>query len=317
MDGCLQPFCAPRTLPSPQTRRARPGTHAHRQQMDGEDGVGHRRATLPQTPAASASLGTSADRPDGVCQRQETGGGAGRGGGRTRAGSGGLERARGCPALAPLGTGGHRYLGTPGRVLRRLRLGSAPLWTSAEGHHLSMQLVPSPTPAREARQPRPPPPHTGSISTLRAEAGSWGPAPRPPEAGGAGSKCLTLRPPADPSSIRDAAAGAPTLALRTPAPHRRAPSTLERWDPRGGAGCPQAQAGAMRCPLHFCQCLTSWRPTLGCPTAGGCPLCTLTPWRRGARHRDQEGWWKCTRPPGGKALREAGWRGPHRLRGLH
>lgn len=47
--------------------------------------------------------------------------------------------------------------------------------------------------------------------------------------------------------------------------------------PQGGrAGCPETQAGAMRRPLHFCQCLTSWRPTLGYPTAGGYPLCTLT-----------------------------------------
>lgn len=37
------------------------------------------------------------------------------------------------------------------------------------------------------------------------------------------------------------------------------------------------QAGAVRCPPNFCQCLTSWRPTLGRPTAGGYPLCTLTP----------------------------------------
>lgn len=316
MDGCLQPFCAPRTLPSPQTRRARPGTHAHRQQMDGEDGVGHRRATLPRPlPPAPASgppptvltVFAKDRRPEAVLAEEVEG--------PARAAEAwrGRGAARRWPRWGQAATG---TWGPPGGS----RVGSA--WArpplDLRGRTSSLYAIgPQPHPGTRGQAAPASPSAHGSISTLRAEAGSWGPAPRPPEAGGAGSKCLTLRPPADPSSIRDAAAGAPTLALRTPAPHRRAPSTLERWDPRGGAGCPQAQAGAMRCPLHFCQCLTSWRPTLGCPTAGGCPLCTLTPWRRGARHRDQEGWWKCTRPPGGKALREAGWRGPHRLRGLH
>lgn len=59
MDGCLQPFCALRTLPSP-TDQAWPGTCAQHQQMGGMDGVGHpARPPLPRPllPATSASLG--------------------------------------------------------------------------------------------------------------------------------------------------------------------------------------------------------------------------------------------------------------------
>lgn len=96
------------------------------------------------------------------------------------------------------------------------------------------------------------------------------------------SKCLapppTRRPPrpsGTPSGL-----GTPTLVSVYPAPHHRAPSKLERWDGGGGEGeergVPRPRLGLCAVPLHFCQCLTSWRHTLGYPTAGGYPLCTLT-----------------------------------------
>lgn len=92
------------------------------------------------------------------------------------------------------------------------------------------------------------------------------------------SKCLapppTRRPPRPLGT--QSGQGTPTLVSVY---RSSSPRTLQAREmgPQGGrAGCPETQAGAMRRPLHFCQCLTSWRPTLGYPTAGGYPLCTLT-----------------------------------------
>lgn len=93
------------------------------------------------------------------------------------------------------------------------------------------------------------------------------------------SKCLaplpTRRPPRPLGT--QSGQGTPPSSPCTLAPHHCASSKLERWDPRVvELGVPKPRLGLRAVPLHFCQCLTSWRPTLGYPTAGGYPLCTLT-----------------------------------------
>lgn len=151
MDGCLQPFCALKTLPS-TTDQASPAP------TDGRNGRGGPpiQATSPQTPAASHQRqppGPRAAPTDSVCQRQEA-----RGGRTTRR----VEEARGSrPVLALLGTDmPHRYFGTPGRVLRPASISA--LWPLSlcgphlEGHISLCNLSPPHPGMRGHAAPDPP-----------------------------------------------------------------------------------------------------------------------------------------------------------------
>lgn len=103
--------------------------------------------------------------------------------------------------------------------------------------------------------------------------------PRPPEAGGA-TKCLTPPPtrrPPHPSGTQSGR-GTPTLVPAYPSSSSRpVPSKLERWDPKGRAGCPQTQAGAVCCPPTLLPVPYFLETHPGVPHCRGCPLCTLTP----------------------------------------
>lgn len=156
MDGRLLPFCARGPCHHPQTRRAWPSTHAQHQQMDSVSGVGHpARPPLPRplAPATSASLGDlrwwspqtvfAKDRVLEAVLAEEVDA-------TPSAGSRGLESTRSRPALALLGTDGATgTLGPPGGSCASLRL--SPLVPSHCGPrlegHITMQFVPSPTPA--------------------------------------------------------------------------------------------------------------------------------------------------------------------------
>lgn len=188
MDGCLQPFCALRTLPSP-TDQASLAWYLCPAPTDGRDGRGGppSQATSPQISAASHQRqprGPLAAPTDSVCQRQEAGGG------HTTQWA---EEARGSrPVLALLGTDiTYRYFGTPGGVLRPASISA--LWplslrTSFGRTHLSMQFVPTPPRHERPRSSRPSglPSHMESISTLRNRGeGTGPPTPRFLEAGGA------------------------------------------------------------------------------------------------------------------------------------
>lgn len=155
MDGCLQLFCALRTRHH-HTAQASPAWHPHPAPTDGRNG---RRgppsqAASPQTPAASHQRELRGPPPavpiptDCVCQRQETGGGAGEdcahGGRRRRAGA-----ARRWPCWGHARP--HRYFGTPGRVPRPASTSAfrppLSLRTSLEGHICLCNLTPPPPPA--------------------------------------------------------------------------------------------------------------------------------------------------------------------------
>lgn len=71
------------------------------------------------------------------------------------------------------------------------------------------------------------------------------------------SKCLT--PP-------------PAAAAHVPVdpPLVAAPAGCRAGTPGGELGVLKPGPGAV--PLHFCQCLTSWRPTLGAPLQGDTPF---------------------------------------------
>lgn len=157
MDGRLLPFCARGPCHHPQTRQAWPGTHAQHQQMDSVSGVSHpARPPLPRPlpPATSASLGDlrwwsaptvfAKDRVLEAVLAEEVDATLG------GAGSRGLESTRSRPALALLGTDGATgTLGPPGGSCTSLRLSPlvpSPCGPRLEGH-ISMQFVPSPTPA--------------------------------------------------------------------------------------------------------------------------------------------------------------------------
>lgn len=146
----------PRTLPSPpdQTSLA---WHPRPASTDGQrvQGGPPSQATSPQTPAASHQhqpRGPPLVVPtDGVCQRQGAGGSAGRGGGREpRRGQQRPGEHTEPPSTGPAGdrraTG---TLGPPGGSCASLRLSPlvpSPCGPRLEGH-ISMQFVPSPTPA--------------------------------------------------------------------------------------------------------------------------------------------------------------------------
>lgn len=223
MDGCLQLFCALRTRHH-HTAQASPAWHPHPAPTDGRNG---RRgppsqAASPQTPAASHQRelrGASAGcpHPHRLCLPKT--------GDRRRCWRGlrarWAEEARGSrPALALLGTR------APTQVLWDPREGPAsslhlglpapPLLADLFGRtHLSMQSDPTPTPGMRGHAAPDPPASARTrkvISTLTEVGEPGNPTPRPLEAGGAGSKCLT--PP--PARRRPHPRG--------PAPHRRAPA---------------------------------------------------------------------------------------------
>lgn len=85
--------------------------------------------------------------------------------------------------------------------------------------------------------------------------------------------------PPTPSSIRDTEwQGHPYPRPRLPQLLIAAvPSKLERWDPRGRAGCPQTQAGAVCSPPTLLPVPYFLETHTGVPHCRGCPLCTLTP----------------------------------------
>lgn len=261
----------------------------HPQTRPGQNGWGGppSQATSPQTPAACHQRqprGPLALPTDSVCQRQEAGGGW------TARWAPSTVGRRGVWEPPSAGPAGDRHAT---QVLRDPREGPASslhpgplaplsLRTSFGRTHLSMQFVPTPPWHERPHSSRPSGllSHMESISTLRNRGGGTGGPPRrgPWRREVPRSKCLapppTRRPPRPLGT--QSGQGTPTLVSVY---RSSSPRTLQAREmgPQGGrAGCPETQAGAMRRPLHFCQCLTSWRPTLGYPTAGGYPLCTLT-----------------------------------------
>lgn len=187
MDGCLQPFCTLRTLPSP-TDQASLAWYLHPAPTDGQDGRGGppSQATSPQTPAASHQRqppGPPATPTDSVCQRQEAGG-------RTSHTVGG----RGAWEPPSAGPAGDRHaiqvLWDPGEgPASSLHLGPlAPFLADLIWKDTSLYAIcPDPSMRGHAAPDRPSglPSHMESISTLRNRGeGTRPPTPRFLEAGG-------------------------------------------------------------------------------------------------------------------------------------